>query len=78
MRRAIQELSADHRSVITLRYVEERSYQEIARMMDCPIGTVKSRIHYALEEIAEKLAPGGRPEGPAADKRVNMRPPGAH
>jgi len=55
VRSAIQELSADHRSVITLRYIEGMSYEEIAEVLDCPIGTVKSRIHYALQKIAKWL-----------------------
>ncbi len=55
VRDAIQELSPDHRAVITLRYVEQLPYQEIADLLDCPLGTVKSRIHYALQQIAESL-----------------------
>jgi RNA polymerase sigma-70 factor (ECF subfamily) len=55
VRSAVRELSADHRSVITLRYVEGMSYEEIAEVLDCPIGTVKSRIHYALQKIGKRL-----------------------
>jgi RNA polymerase sigma-70 factor (ECF subfamily) len=60
VRSAIQELTADHRSVITLRYVEGMSYEEIAEALSCPVGTVKSRVHYALQRIGKRL---GRPEG---------------
>ena len=57
MRQAVASLSADHRSVIAMRYVEGLSYQEIAQVLDCPVGTVKSRIHYALRGIAGQLTP---------------------
>jgi RNA polymerase sigma-70 factor (ECF subfamily) len=55
VREAIEQLSADHRTVITLRYVEQMPYQDIADLLDVPLGTVKSRIHYALQKIAEEL-----------------------
>lgn len=56
VRAAIRHLTADHRSAITLRYIEGMSYGEIAQTLGCPIGTVKSRIHYALQKIARHLA----------------------
>jgi RNA polymerase sigma-70 factor (ECF subfamily) len=56
VRNAIDELSPDHRLIITMRYVEGLSYREIAAVVGCPIGTVKSRIHYALDKIGGKLA----------------------
>jgi len=55
VRRAMERLSADHRAVVALRYVEALSYQEIADALGCPLGTVKSRIHYALQEVAAYL-----------------------
>ena len=45
------------RTAITLREIEGLSYEEIATMMNCPIGTVRSRIFRARETIAEKLKP---------------------
>lgn len=45
------------RTAITLREIEGLSYEEIAEMMDCPIGTVRSRIFRAREAIANKLRP---------------------
>jgi len=59
VRDVIDTLSEGHRSVVTLRYIEGLSYEEISRALDCPIGTVKSRIHYALLRIGEKLAEEG-------------------
>jgi len=45
------------RTAITLREIEGLSYEEIAEIMNCPIGTVRSRIFRAREAIAEKLRP---------------------
>ena len=42
---------------ITLRELDGMSYEEIAQIMNCPIGTVRSRIFRAREAIAEKLRP---------------------
>jgi RNA polymerase sigma-70 factor (ECF subfamily) len=54
---AIEALSEDLRQAITLREIEGLSYEEIADVMDCPIGTVRSRIFRAREAIAERLRP---------------------
>lgn len=50
-------LSEELRTAITLREIEGLSYEEIATLMNCPIGTVRSRIFRARETIAEKLRP---------------------
>jgi RNA polymerase sigma-70 factor, ECF subfamily len=54
---AIQALPADLRTAITLREIEGLSYEEIAQAMNCPIGTVRSRIFRARDAVAEKLRP---------------------
>lgn len=54
---AVAALSEDLRQAITLREIEGLSYEEIAEMMDCPIGTVRSRIYRAREAIATRLRP---------------------
>ena len=54
---AIEGLSEDLRQAITLREIEGLSYEEIAEMMNCPIGTVRSRIFRAREAIAARLRP---------------------
>lgn len=54
---AIDELSSDLREAITLREIEGLSYEDISAVMDCPIGTVRSRIFRAREAIDEKLEP---------------------
>ena len=54
---AIGSLPEELRSAIQLRELEGMSYEEIAKLMDCPIGTVRSRIFRAREAIADKLKP---------------------
>jgi RNA polymerase sigma-70 factor, ECF subfamily len=54
---AIESLSEDLRQAIVLREIEGLSYEEIADVMNCPIGTVRSRIFRAREAIAGKLRP---------------------
>lgn len=54
---AIDKLPEEMRIAITLREFEGMSYEEIAEAMDCPIGTVRSRIFRAREAIDEKLQP---------------------
>jgi RNA polymerase sigma-70 factor, ECF subfamily len=53
----IDELPDELRTAIQLREMEGMSYEDIARIMDCPIGTVRSRIFRAREAIAERLRP---------------------
>lgn len=55
--RAIEALPEELRSAIQLRELEGMSYEEIAKLMDCPVGTVRSRIFRAREAIAERLRP---------------------
>jgi len=55
--KAMAELPSDLREAITLREMEGLSYEDIAAVMDCPIGTVRSRIFRAREAIDSKLAP---------------------
>ncbi|TDI75972.1 MAG: RNA polymerase sigma factor RpoE [Betaproteobacteria bacterium] len=52
---ALQALPEELRSAITLREIEGLSYEEIASIMSCPTGTVRSRIFRAREAIADKL-----------------------
>ncbi len=53
----LQELPEELRTAITLREIEGLSYEEIAAVMQCPVGTVRSRIFRAREAVAEKLRP---------------------
>ena len=54
---AVSRLPEDLRKAITLREMDGYSYEEIAQIMDCPIGTVRSRILRAREVIAKDLRP---------------------
>jgi RNA polymerase sigma-70 factor (ECF subfamily) len=54
---AMEALPEDLRTAIALREIEGLSYEEIAEVMNCPIGTVRSRIFRAREAIAERLRP---------------------
>ncbi|HML94530.1 MAG TPA: sigma-70 family RNA polymerase sigma factor [Thermodesulfobacteriota bacterium] len=59
MKKALGELSPDHRTVLELTFFEGMSYQEIAEVMDCPVNTVKTRMFYAREKLKETLAKYG-------------------
>lgn len=54
---AMEQLPEDLRTAIVLRELEGLSYEEIAEAMDCPVGTVRSRIFRAREAIDRKLKP---------------------
>lgn len=54
---ALQALPEDLRQAVTLREIEGLTYEEIAQVMDCPIGTVRSRIFRAREAISAKVKP---------------------
>jgi RNA polymerase sigma-70 factor (ECF subfamily) len=64
--RTIEQLPEELRTAIQMREIEGMSYEDIAKAMDCPIGTVRSRIFRAREAIAEQLRPL---LGTAKDKR---------
>lgn len=53
--RAIARLRPEYRACIMLRHVEDRSYEEIAATLDLPLGTVKTYIHRARQELREAL-----------------------
>ena len=62
---ALQDLTPEYRDAVVLCDLEERSYEDAAKLMDCPIGTVRSRLHRARGLLASKLkrfktAPGSR------------------
>ena len=57
VQQALDELPEDLRTAIVLRELEGLSYEEIAEAMDCPIGTVRSRIFRARDAIDKRLSP---------------------
>jgi RNA polymerase sigma-70 factor, ECF subfamily len=54
VRRAVASLPEEHRLVVELRFFAGATLDEIASVLDCPLGTVKSRLHYALENLRHK------------------------
>lgn len=60
---AITSLPENYRQVILLRDVEGMAYQEIAEIVDCPVGTVKSRVNRARLKLQQKLKNEGRDVG---------------
>lgn len=54
--RAVGELRPEYRAAVLLRHVEGRPYEEIAEIMEIPLGTVKTYIHRARSELRESLA----------------------
>jgi RNA polymerase sigma factor (sigma-70 family) len=54
---AMLKLSIKHRTVVTLFEIEGLSHQEIAEVMDCSVGTVRSRLHYAKQLLQAELQP---------------------
>ena len=52
---ALDELLAEQREALVLRFLEELSYEEIGQIVGCPLGTVRSRIHYAKQALQKLL-----------------------
>ncbi len=57
IRQTLDNLPLELRTALLLREIEEMSYDEIAQVMNCPVGTVRSRIFRAREAIDQQLAP---------------------
>jgi RNA polymerase sigma factor (sigma-70 family) len=58
---AMQKLSIKHRTVVTLFEIDGLGHQEIAEIMECSVGTVRSRLHYAKQLLQSELQPYMRP-----------------
>ena len=56
--KALEALDTKHRSVLVLRYFNDLSYQEIAEVLEIPLGTVKSRLNHSLKYLKEQMKPG--------------------
>lgn len=52
---AISQLSPDEREVVLLRFFQDLSYKEISGVLECPIGTVMSRLYYTKRKLRDKL-----------------------
>ncbi len=61
--KAIEKLPEQYSLVIKLRHIKGYSYEEIAQILDMPLGTIKSRIYRARNELRKILQKGGREDG---------------
>jgi RNA polymerase sigma-70 factor, ECF subfamily len=52
---AMQLLSVEHRDVLTLRFMEGMSYLDMAQVIDCTVGTIRSRLHYAKKQLERAM-----------------------
>jgi RNA polymerase sigma-70 factor (ECF subfamily) len=68
VRAAIQQLSIEFREIIILREYEELSYQEIAAVLECPVGTVMSRLARARSRLRDLLS--AIPSAPRPPRRI--------
>jgi RNA polymerase sigma-70 factor (ECF subfamily) len=57
LEQALNKLSEKHRIIVVLREIDDHSYEEIAEILDCSIGTVMSRLHHARKNLQEALRP---------------------
>jgi RNA polymerase sigma-70 factor (ECF subfamily) len=55
VQRALSRLSAEHRAILVLREIDDRDYEEIADILQLPVGTVRSRLHRARLQLKEQL-----------------------
>lgn len=78
LRQEVAALADTHREVIELRFFAEASLAEIAAALDIPVGTVKSRLHHALEKLRQSRAVRGgfeRPVAIASPRRGSLEDP---
>jgi RNA polymerase sigma-70 factor, ECF subfamily len=52
---ALGGLAPEHREVLVLRFLEDMTYDDVARVLGCPVGTVRSRLHYAKRALRRAL-----------------------
>jgi RNA polymerase sigma-70 factor (ECF subfamily) len=72
-RRAVERLPLEFREIILLREYEEFSYEEIATMLQCPVGTVMSRLARARTKLRDLLAAAAMATWKAADNAKGAR-----
>jgi RNA polymerase sigma-70 factor (ECF subfamily) len=61
MRQAMQQLPPQCREALTLRLQSRMSYEEIAKVLDVPVGTVRSRLHTAVSRLRQIMIPKPAP-----------------
>jgi len=62
IRISLQKLEPKYRNIIALRYYQDLSYEDIAEVLNCPLGTVKSRLNYALKKLRDIMNKSGAAE----------------
>ena len=55
VRLALDQLSEEHRTILILREMEEMDYEALSEVLDLPIGTVRSRLHRARDQLRERM-----------------------
>jgi RNA polymerase sigma-70 factor (ECF subfamily) len=73
VRRALDELPEAERLALMFQTFGELSYQEISEALDCPLGTVMSRLHRAKSALRRRLADYARGQGIPADKKGQVQ-----
>lgn len=71
IRRALSDLPDDLRSALTLREFDGLSYEQIAQVLECPVGTVRSRIFRAREFIDQRMRPVLHPDTDSGEMGVD-------
>jgi RNA polymerase sigma-70 factor (ECF subfamily) len=66
LQRALMAIKVEYRTLVVLKHVQDRSYEEIAAILDCPVKTVKSRLFIARQALREVLARRGLLAGGSA------------
>lgn len=59
LERALNRMKPKYRHVLILKYYQDMTVAEIAKVLDCPEGTVKTRLHQGLKLLRQKIEPGG-------------------
>lgn len=62
VRRTLTELPPEQQEIVRLRIYEERTFAEIARLLDIPLGTALGRMHLAIKKLRARLPDAARPE----------------
>jgi RNA polymerase sigma-70 factor (ECF subfamily) len=70
---AVARLPQPQQHAVVLRYSEGLTYDEVAEVLQCPIGTVKSRLHHGLAALGRNLAEQRATHGPSADVKSTPR-----
>ena len=68
LERAFRRLSVDHRAVLVLRHYADMPIEQVAQVLDIPVGTVNSRLHHAMRAMRAALDADARPAAAEATR----------